>query len=356
MPCFHPLKAFQIGFHESGKPKYKICSYDVQSVYQAGDSWFASPDKLSGIGRVNEYIEIPCGKCVGCRLSYSRDWANRCMLELGYHKQSLFLTLTYNDTYLPRTYYGDPETGEAQEAYTLRKRDLQLFIKRLRKAYDQPLRYFACGEYGSESLRPHYHLIVYGLDLTDLKYYKRNHAGDILYTSEWLSRIWSDTHDQEYFKEKGKYPEYGYAVVGAVTWDSCAYVARYIMKKQKGDAAVVYDQFNIEPEFVLMSRKPGIGKQYYLDRAEEILHNQDIYIATEKGGKSFRPPRYYDRLFDVDYPEEMEKIRLFRRKIAGVTQNNLIRQIDIDYQEYLQQAEDHLVQRTKILDQKRGDV
>lgn len=347
MACNHPLKAFKIGYHDSGKPKYKICSYDVEFVYQSGDSWFASKGEyLPHYKVVDEFLEIPCGKCIGCRLAYSREWANRCMLELGYHEESVFVTLTYDDDHLPcRQFpdinYVDDNTGEIlryNDSYSLCKRDLQLFFKRLRKEFpDCHIRYYACGEYGSDTFRPHYHAIIFGLKLNDLRIYKKNFNGNVLYNSERLSKVWQNK---------------GHVVIGEVTWDSCAYVARYIMKKQVGDNKNIYKIFNIEPEFVVMSRRPGIGKQYYLDNCEDILYNQIINISTEKGGKQFRPPRYYDKLFDIDYPEEMEKIRHFRRDVAETLHNSLLRQIDIDYEEYLQIKENNLLARTKILNER----
>lgn len=342
MACYHPLKAFQIGYHESGKPKYKICSYSTDYVYRSGDCWYTAVGECPRYhpDYVSNYIEIPCGKCLDCRLSYSRDWANRCMLELGYHEDAYFVTLTYDDEHLLescRRYYGDLVTGEAHESFSLVKRDLQLFFKRLRKAYpDCHIRYYAAGEYGDSSLRPHYHAIIYGLHLDDLRQYKKNFQGNYLYNSAKLSSVWQK----------------GFVVIGEVTWESCAYVARYIMKKQKGQGASVYEQFNIEPEFVVMSRKPGIAYQYFLDNKENIFHNQIINLSTEKGGKKFRPPKYYDRLFDYEYPDEMKQIKEFRRHVCEQNKENLLRQINIDYEEYLNIKERNHIARTKILERR----
>ena len=99
-----------------------------------------------------EEIKLPCGQCIGCRLDRSRQWANRCMLELQYHDSAFFVTLTYDDFHVPKSYYADPETGEAYTSLTLCKRDFQLWMKRLRKKFSEDkIRFFACGEYGGQT-------------------------------------------------------------------------------------------------------------------------------------------------------------------------------------------------------------
>ena len=134
MPCYHPLKAFVLG-EKDGKRLLKVTSYEVDHLERAGEGFacMRSPP-IGRPGDVTEFIEIPCGKCSGCRLQRSREWANRCMLELEYHKSSYFVTLTYDDAHVPIHYYSDPETGEALPSMSLVKRDFQLFMKRLRKS------------------------------------------------------------------------------------------------------------------------------------------------------------------------------------------------------------------------------
>lgn len=338
MSCTRPLKAYQIGLQPSGKPKYKICSYESDYVFEKNGSWFAGSGPAPP-GSVTESLTIPCGHCDSCRLDHARDWANRCMLELKYHDDAVFLTLTYDDVHVPRSAYADPETGEAISCYTLRKLDLQKFWKRLRKAYpENKLRYFACGEYGSNTFRPHYHAIVYGLHVDDLRLYKKNHQGDQLYTSAKLDRVWSD--------QSGCI---GKVVIGDVSWSSAAYVARYVLKKHYGQESVFYEDFNIEPEFVVMSRRPGIGYQYLVDRREKIMYTNSIDIATESGGKHFPPPKYFDRLFEEEYPDYFADLRERRRWIADVKTDELKSRIKIPYLDYLQVVEDSKKQKTKIL-------
>lgn len=280
MACYHPLKAWPVGYHDSGKLKYTITNYMQIGVKNA----------------IGDPIEIPCRKCIGCRLRYSREWADRCMLELKYHEQSWFVTFTYDDEHLPKNYIVDEETGEVVPSATLVKRDIQLFMKRLRKnyKYDNDIRYFFAGEYGSQTYRPHYHAILFGLKLDDLKLYKQSEDGYNYYNSAFLDKCWQYQ---------------GHVVVGCVTWDTCAYTARYIMKKQYGSAAEIYERYNIQPEFTLMSRKPAIGRKYYDEHKETIFDSDFIYIGTEDGSHSIKPPRYYERLFDIDYPDEYVKMK-----------------------------------------------
>ena len=132
--------------------------------------------KVSDFGSIDDLIDgkrvripVPCRTCLGCRIDYSREWANRMCLEMLCSGQACFITLTYNNSSLPLTKDLIP---------TLCKRDWQLFMKRLRKAFpDRKLRFYMCGEYGSHTLRPHYHAIIFGLDIfafPDLKYLKKS--------------------------------------------------------------------------------------------------------------------------------------------------------------------------------------
>ena len=296
------------------------------------DGHFYPRDKL---------LQIPCGQCVGCRLEYSRQWANRCLLELQYHDSAYFATFTYDDYHVPRTAYGDPETGEAIPALTLDKRDFQLLMKRIRKRFpDDKIRFFMSGEYGSKTFRPHYHAILFGLHLTDLTVYKTvKEAGQFYtyYNSPSLQACWPK----------------GYVVVGQVTWESCAYTARYVMKKLKGKEAQFYSDHNIVPEFTLMSRKPGIARQYYDEHPELYSQpNAKIVVSTPKGGKTFRPPRYFDRLFDDENPELSAEYRKFRQEMAAHAESARLSRTSLSAQEYRRVQEDSQRNRARKLERR----
>lgn len=357
MACYHPLKGWLIGTTCNGKPNYKVTSYETEYVYfdrpdhfvaVARPPWVSSlefesrklVDRLSGYGMVEDFIEIPCGHCIGCRLDYSRTWANRCMLELQYHKSAWFVTLTYDDVHLPHGMYVDDD-GNLCQSDSLYARDLQLFLKKLRRRCEPAtLRFYGCGEYGSQSARPHYHVIIYGLELHDLQLYKRQN-GYQYYTSEFLSDVWRD--------DDGDGEPRGFVVVGEVSWETCAYVARYVTKKLGGQLKEVYDKYDIEPEFCRMSRRPGIAAQYYEEHKDYIYEFDQINIKTAHGGKSFKPPRYFDTKFDLEYPEQFAEIKERRRKAAELITAAKIGQTDLNYLDMLGVAERYKIQAARKL-------
>lgn len=335
MSCYHPLKAFPVGTTPAGKPSYKIVGYKADHLELVNGSWIVSHYQMRGAQAsrvVRDWIEIPCGKCVGCRLDYSRQWADRCMLELQDSDSAYFLTLTYDDQHLPRSVYADPDTGEAMASYTLRKDEFQKFMKRLRYYFGDEIRFFACGEYGSRTFRPHYHAIVYNIHFDDLQFYKKSETGDFYYNSPKLDRAWKA----------------GFAVIGEVTWQSCAYVARYCMKKAQGVSSETYAKFNIEPEFTLMSRRPGIGRRY-LDAHPDLYQFNKISIATEKGGKDITIPKYFDRVISAEHPELIESLKARRKENAEARMQQILSQTDLDYLDYLQVCEDNKIAKIKSL-------
>ena len=285
-----------------------------------------------------DIIPLPCGKCIGCRLDYSRQWADRCMLEAQYHEHNVFLTLTYNDKWLP-----EPRVGSM--IHSLSKEHLQKFMKRLRKRFpEQRIRFFACGEYGSpeKSFRPHYHLILFGLDLPDLVMIRKDPKnGFFYYESDIIKDIWSDpeTHDS-----------YGFHLIANVTWETCAYTARYIVKKQKGINSSVYEDLNYEPEFTLMSRKPGIGKQFYDDHPDIVM--RDYYISTDKGSRKIQSNRYYDKLFDFDYHDDLLWIK--EDRVKSTLQRDMLKEelSSLSYIERLRSEEINKEAQIKVLKRK----
>ena len=100
-------------------------------------------------------LEVPCGKCLQCRIAKRKEWAMRCLHEMDNWDNALFITLTYNDKSLP-------------ENSTLQKKEFQNFLKRVRiQLGERKIKYFACGEYGEEKERPHYHAIIFGMSLNE---------------------------------------------------------------------------------------------------------------------------------------------------------------------------------------------
>lgn len=343
MVCYHPLHAFTIGKDKkTGKNIIKVTSNKVQSIYfdKEYNHWFMSTNPHEFIH--NDYIDIPCGHCIGCQLKYSRDWANRCMLESLDHDESYFITLTYNDDNLPSSVYYDKDTGEELISHSLVKDDFQKFMKRLRryyerKGYENKLRFFACGEYGPQTGRPHYHVIVFGLHLDDLKIHTTSDNGNNYYTSEFVSKCWQNK---------------GYCLVTECTWDTCAYVARYVTKKKVNMTSDkdIYDDMNIAKEFVLMSRRPGIAKNYFDKHKDEIYKTDELFIK----GKSFvaKPPKYFDNLLEAESPELIETIKTNRKIHAELNKQAKLLNSSKDYYDMLKDEEYELRHRIKSLKRK----
>lgn len=210
------------------------------------------------------------------------------------HPDNCFVTLTYSDEHLP-------------DDYSVHVRPLQLFNKRLRKSLtSKKIRFFACGEYGDDNLRPHFHALLFNHDFNDKVLFSEK-GGDKLYTSQQLSRLWP----------------YGHSTLGDVTLKSAGYVARYVVKKINGDRAdthywrlnpLTQQMVRVQPEFSTMSRRPGIAASW-LTRFKSDVFPDDFVVAD---GKRHKPPRYY-----TDQLTEEEQHQLKRRRgLHGVTKKS----------------------------------
>lgn len=335
MGCNHPLRGWYVGFNPSGKRKVIVTPYDTVSYFYDNKLFVQDEDSFL----------VPCGRCIGCRLSKSKEWAQRCMLELKYHESAYFITLTYDDEHLPKNNWTDPVTGETDiqsPVHTLRLEDIKKFHKRLRKNTGQKLRVFYCGEYGSQSFRPHYHTIVFGLKLDDLEIYKQNFRGDILYNSPTVEKCWRD--DQRNL--------IGHVVIAEVNWETCAYVARYTVKKNMSEYdSDFWKMLNCERPFVHMSNKPGIAYQYFEEHHEDIYKYDKIFMSTSSGGKVLRPAKYFDKKFDLLYPSDMAEIKEKRAQIADYTKRLKEKETGLDYLTILAKDEEILMNKLgKVLE------
>lgn len=281
MACYHPITAWHSkDVNPSGK---RSLVFSPKRALQPDDP-----------------IEIACGQCVGCRLERSRQWAIRCLHEAQMYESNCFITLTFS-----------PEALQQREnPWSLDVRDFQLFMKRLRKKFGDGIRFFHCGEYGEKQGRPHYHACLFNFDFPDKQLW-RVANGHRLYISEALSELWP----------------YGFSTIGDVTFESAAYVARYIMKKVTGDSADEHylwvdentgEAFPKKPEYTTMSRRPGIGKQWFEQFRSDVYPSDFITV----GGKKMRPPKYYDRLEEATRPYEFDEIKEARKEKALDYQDN----------------------------------
>lgn len=264
----------------------------------------------------------PCGQCIGCRLEYSRQWAVRCCHEASLWDENSFVTLTYSDENLPKN-------------KSINKDDVQKFIKRLRRSVEpKKIRYFGCGEYGEKFSRPHYHLCLFNLDFSDREVFYsgkktrwknrwKKGNDNTIYTSEMLEKVWNK----------------GFCSIGELTFESAAYVARYVTKKVNGKNVNEWYEGKM-PEFAVMSRRPGIGHDWIKKYSNDV-YPKDFHTLN---GIKMKPNRYYDSIYEKANKEKFDEIKK-KRRYSGENKK---------YESHLRlwQKERHRKSITKILERK----
>jgi len=269
--CYSPLLAYRGLRNKNGKPSI---------VFDASKSLNKTQ------------VSLPCGQCIGCRLDRSKEWALRCVHEASLYDDNCFITLTYAPEHLPLD-------------GSLNKAHFQKFMKRLRKTTGAKIRYYHCGEYGEQLARPHYHALFFGYNFPDLRLHDPNKK---LFTSAILSTAW------------GK----GFCTVGEATYESAAYVARYILKKQTGSEAKNHytrttdtgAEYEVQPEYTTMSRSPGIGSDWY-DEYKGDAFPSDFLVHR---GKIQRVPKYYEAKFAESNPEDFQEIK--KKRLAKAKEHS----------------------------------
>lgn len=263
MACYHPIQAYQP---------------------DSGGSLIFAPRPH------HRELTIPCGQCIGCRLERSRQWAIRCVHESQLHDSNVFITLTYSDDHLPHP-------------PSLNYRHYQLFMKRLRKI-KPGVRFFMCGEYGSETSRPHYHACLFNCFFEDREFVSKRPIGSI-YRSSTLEALWP----------------HGFSSIGDLTFESAAYVARYCCKKVTGPSADEHytrfdpytgEIYTLTPEFGRMSLKPGIGALWYERYSSDVFPHDSVVVR----GCEMKPPRYYDNFLKSSPSLEFDEIQFLRYQRA----------------------------------------
>lgn len=318
----------------NGKPGgYFIpCDRGIPLDFDERSRW----ERCSNFEEVYQFI--PCNKCIGCKLKYAREWATRCMMELQYHDSAYFVTLTYNDQHVPRSFYVEPDTGEAHEVMTLNRRDVQLFLMRLRKAFpSSKIMYYGCAEYGPNTWRPHYHIILFGVPLDDLQIKRQNVDGTVTaWFSPKLQACWS-------LRPFGNYSPIldaiGDVECSPVTWATCSYTARYVIKKQLCLNGVdFYQRFGMVRPFTFMSLKPAVGKRYFDDHPD-IYDWDSVPLPTPDGCKLVFPPRYFDKLYDIDHADELAEIKAMRRFVSDSAQRLKLQRTSLNLYDFLEMSE-----------------
>lgn len=289
MACYSPLKAYKL----------------VNRKTQSGKSVIVFSRKgLSHDAYVE--MELPCGQCIGCRIDKSRQWALRSVHEASLYGDNSFVTLTYSPENLPPN--GSLTRGKGN--------DFQKFMKRLRKhekgitavtgdngKVKYPIRFLQCGEYGDKLGRPHHHACIFNFGFPDKRLWNVVN-GNRYYRSELLEKLWP----------------HGHSIVGLLSWQSAAYVGRYVTKKVLGKAADNHyrrvdketgEVYYLEPEYCTMSNRPGIGHGWVQKYGNSDLYSKD-YVTYD--GKKFRPPAYYDTVFERLGKKEKQELCEIKRK------------------------------------------
>lgn len=251
MPCYHPIRAWRTPNREVKLGK----------------------DRPDGT-----LLQLPCGNCLGCRTNYAQSWALRCQLEYHEHQAAVFATLTFDEEHKP---------------LTLNKEHVSKYIRKIRKHFDQKLRFFATGEYGEQTQRPHYHAIIYGPSELD---------------APRLEEAW----------------EQGHVKVDPATPANIAYTAGYCSKKigykRHNHTRVdptTGNEYQWQPPFILMSRNPGIGAT-----AKKYLNSWRLYAI--KDGHKMPVPRYFKNAWkEQATPDELDKLA---QEIADLNKTPLTRQ------------------------------
>lgn len=262
-------------------------------------------------------IHVPCGKCYQCLQKRRSEWTFRLTQEMSISKNPIFLTLTYDEENIPYS--------EESGIVSLKKKDLTDFFKRLKernKKYSvDKVVYYAVGEYGEKGDRPHYHAIIFNLEIRTI--------------------IEINSED-----EKKSIWKLGNIFIGEVSQASIHYVTGYVVKKNR-------DIDNREPCFSVMSK--GIGKNY-LTKAKIYSHLRDMSDRVRFiGGKEIPMPRYYrDRIFSKPYKEKIRENNINENNVREKKLMEKAKKRRVDYFERIRKNE--LEKEKKQFKTKKGNL
>jgi hypothetical protein len=339
MPCYHPVEYW---VHQSKKTDNgkNLLLFSYNPKFCAGPT----PDG-----------HVACGRCIGCRLAKSREWAVRCMHEAASHEDNCWLTLTMSDEYL----WSNARAGNPYSLQRGKSSEMTRFIMRLRKKFGEGIRYLYCGEYGETCFycnksekacyqhgcgeflpwrgRPHYHMCLFGLDFFDKRYLKSIN-GCKHYNSETLNKLWTDPRSDIFM---------GHVTISDLTVDSAAYTARYSLKKVTGDLADEIngetglkhyqrvspdgEVFDLVPEFVSMSNRSGIGADWFDKWYKEVMDNDSVLFKECR----IKPPRYYDKKLENINAQRLEENKIERVDKAIDNPDNTPERLEV--REYIAQ-------------------
>ena len=387
MACFHPLAAIKYDskYNRISKDGHE---YTPLRIGSARSEFHDFVDENTG--EFNQGFYIPCGTCAGCRMDKSREWADRCTLEalMCPPDSCWFVTLTIDDLHMEQYRVFEKADGTIVDGdiFTLEDSLLTNFKKKLLAQYDyeyshKGVKFFACGEYGGQSHRPHFHILLFNAPLKDIDFWSYHHVGPYkipIFRSKFIESKW----------------KLGYVWIERFDWNNAAYVARYTQKKAgllTRDAEKTYIDNGLLPEFIRMSRKPGIGVSFFeknIDKFYKPCYREvydenigetgvqeitatDVYMPAygDKPAKVLKIPRLFDVKFSKMLSDEMtewnlvlnegshrqlakeklydieEKILAYNRykqgkkESAEIEQKVLLSRTDLDRWEYQDQTE-----------------
>lgn len=229
-----------------------------------------NPITLRGKGSADsdDLLVVPCGRCLGCKMARSREWAIRIIHEIDSWESNIFATFTYDDEHLPQN-------------NSISVHELKKLWKRLRKNINRPIKYYACGEYGERKGRPHYHAIIFNLSLQEHGIYTEGKDKGVAYSGP-LVDCWP----------------FGQVHLGTVTFNSARYVSQYLEKKYYGiKAKKEFLDRGLEVPFQVVSQ--GLGLEYALKNKDQLVKDLGVRIS----GSLLALPRYYKKKLEIDKKE-----------------------------------------------------
>lgn len=319
MQCVTPMfRRYEQGNHRKGNivPRSEV----MQSLEYEPNTIRRYLDEINEYSRKNNgrylYEQVPCGHCWACKLNYSAQWATRIMVECLQSEHNYFITFTYDDNHIPipekTEYNGQTYVNDGTWFGSLYPPDISKFINSLRKYFERKghtgIKYFYAGEYGETTKRPHYHMILMNCPLDITKFHD-------FYMDPKLKKLhWKSDEISQYWDK-------GMIDIGEVEFASAAYVARYCMKKITDNTdKTEYWANGMHPEFVRMSRRPGIGTRYFEENVETIYKNDELLVKNYHGKTiSVKPPKAWDKKFKESHPVEWFEILQSRKNAAEKT-------------------------------------
>lgn len=298
MTCFHPLVAFWY------KPEFQESRPGGLSRPVFIGEWQGAKYDYSVSLRVpvlarpclQQYL-LPCGKCDGCHMDRVQQWTFRALCELDKYDNSLFLTLTVDDSHIDSIFPGKK----------LCYRPFQLFLKRLRKRIGS-FRFLMCGEYGTHTLRPHYHAILYGVWPNDVELVSFDSSKDYaVFRSDLVGSCWTDPVSG---------CSLGYHSIGLANESTIRYLVGYVLKKSPSGFPL-----GARP-FIHASSRPALGLDFFMRYYKQLYSmdwkgdfpNQFVFL----GDSRMKLPRYFDKRFRL-LSDNVDYVSLLRYRASQVS-------------------------------------